>query len=232
MSRPLPHRPPRQSRSERTLERIVRASLDILADEGPAALTVQAIVERAGSSVGSFYARFEGKDELLDYLGERVWREAAERWDRALAERDWSGLDAAALIDGAVRLLGEAGRTRATYLRALERAPGARDDAYASFQAHVASGLETLLLARRDDVAHPEPEVAVRLGLRAVLGVLDDAEPARGGALGEGAGSQGRAPVPLERRAEEAARLLRAYLLGGGGEGEATGEVDFFDVWG
>ena len=91
--------PPKQSRSKRTLERLVGASLEILGREGPDALTVQAIVERAGSSVGSFYARFAGKEDLLDYLGERVWREAAARWDEALASRDLSGLDLRQLVE-------------------------------------------------------------------------------------------------------------------------------------
>lgn len=200
----------------------MRASLQILDEEGPGALTVQAIVERAGSSVGSFYARFDGKEALLDYLGERVWREAADRWDQALGSRDWSGLDTAALIDGAVRLLGEAGRSRASYLKALERAPGARDDAYSSFQSHLTVGLEALLLQRRNELAHPDPDVAVALGLRAALALLE--EPA--------AGAPGAA-IPGERRMEEASRLLRTYLLGGGGaEGAPSGEVDFFDIWG
>lgn len=222
MHRPLPHRPPRQTRSQRTLERIVRASLQILDEEGVAGLTVQAIVERSGSSVGSFYARFAGKEELLDYLGERVWREAAQRWDQALASRDWNGLDTASLLDGAVRLLGEAGRSRASYLRALERAPGARDDAYGSFQAHVAAGVESLLLGRRGELAHPDPGVAVTLGLRAVVALLEDASPGAPGA-----------EIPWDRRVEEASRLLRTYLLGGdGGEAAAPGEVDFFDIWG
>ena len=87
----LPPHPPRQLRSRRTLERIVRASLQILNEDGPDGLTVQAIVERAGSSVGSFYARFSGKDELLAYLGERIWREAAARWDEAVASRKGAG---------------------------------------------------------------------------------------------------------------------------------------------
>lgn len=200
----------------------MRASLQILDEEGLAALTVQAIVERSGSSVGSFYARFEGKDELLEYLGERVWREAAERWDAALASRDWTGLDAGTLVDGVVRLLAEAARSRASYLRALGGVDGARDDAYAAFRAHVAAGLHRLLVERRAELAHPDPDTAVALGLGAVLAVLEETghEPA------------GTVLTP-ERRVEEAARLLRSYLLGGGAAGgEPSGEVDFFDIWG
>ena len=142
----------------------MRASLDILEEEGPAGLTVQAIVDRAGSSVGSFYARFDGKDDLLEYLGERVWREAAARWDEALASRDWRDLDLRAMVEGAVRLLAEAGRSRASYLRALERAPAYREDAYLAFHTHVLQGVEELLLARVDEISHPDPSVAVPAG--------------------------------------------------------------------
>ncbi len=213
--------PPKQSRSRRTLERIVRASLEILEREGSDGLTVQAIVERANSSVGSFYARFAGKDDLLDYLGERVWREAASRWDDALSSRDWSDLDLRHMVEGAVRLLGEAGRSRASYLRALERTPGAREDAYLAFHTHVIQGIERLLLSRAGEITHPEPAVAVPLGLRAVLAVVETPLRASGPDL-----------PPAERRMEEAVSMLMAYLAGDGATAAGAKEVDFFDIWG
>ncbi|MDP2958662.1 MAG: helix-turn-helix domain-containing protein [Longimicrobiales bacterium] len=195
------------------------ASLEILEREGPEGLTVQAVVSRAGSSVGSFYARFRGKEELLHYLGERVWRESALRWDKAFAARAWTGLSLSEVAEGAVRLLGEAGRSRAVYLRALERGPRNRDDAYHAFQAHVMEGVAGLLLARSGEMDHPSPEVAVRLGLRAVAAILE-----------EGAAEEA---IPLERRLEEAARLLLGYLLRGDRGGTVRpGQVDFFDIWG
>lgn len=198
----------------------MRAATAILEEDGPDALTVQSIVARAGSSVGSFYARFAGKDELLEYLGGRVWREAAERWDAALADADWSPLDLGARVEGAVRLLAEAG-FRAPFLRALDRVPGPRDDAFAAFQAHVLNGLEELLLERADEILHPDPPLAVRLGLRAALSVLEDA------------GAESPGSPPSERRRAEATLLLIGYLRPGpsGGEQPPTGE-DFFDIWG
>jgi len=215
------HNPPQQARSRRTLERIVRAALDILEQEGPEGLTVQAIVERAGSSVGSFYARFGGKDDLLEYLGERVWREAAARWDETLGSRDWSGLDLRQVVQGAVRLLEETGRSRASYLRALERAAGAREHAYLAFHTHVIRGIEELLLARSAEITHPDPSVGVRLGLRAVLTMVETApETAR------------RDPLTPDRRMEEAAAMLMAYLAGEKRRSVGRKKVDFFDIWG
>jgi len=213
--------PPKQTRSRRTLERIVRASLDILEREGPDELTVQAIVERAGSSVGSFYARFAGKDDLLDYLGERVWREAATRWDEALSSRDWSGLGLRQVVQGAVGLLGEAGRSRASYLRALERASGSRDEAYRAFHTHVIRGIEELLLARSAEITHPDPSVAVPLGLRAVLAIVEAESE-----------TVGLDPVAPDRLREEAVAILMAYLAGEEGRPSEKKKVEFFDIWG
>ena len=66
-----PVRPPVQARSRRTLARILDASLTLLGERGRDGLTVQDIVSRAGTSVGSFYARFSGKEDLL-----RTWKRA------------------------------------------------------------------------------------------------------------------------------------------------------------
>ena len=147
--------PPRQNRSQRTLERLVRASLDILDEQGPTALTVQAIVTRADSSVGSFYARFKGKDDLLDYLGERVWQEALDRWNTSVSSHDWSELDLRQLAEGSVRLLSDAQRSRSSYLKSLDRAAGRNDDAYVRFRRPLLDGIGTPLGRDRSCATRP-----------------------------------------------------------------------------
>jgi AcrR family transcriptional regulator len=75
---------PQQARSRRTLERLREAAWDLLEQEGVEALTITGVSAGAGVSVGSFYARFEGKEELLDHL-EAVALEAAIRsWTEAV----------------------------------------------------------------------------------------------------------------------------------------------------
>ena len=86
------------------------ASLELLEAEGLTGLTVHKVVAKAGSSVGSFYARFDGKEDLLDYLGERLWTEALERWELALETRDWSTLSLDEVAEGSVGLLIDAQR--------------------------------------------------------------------------------------------------------------------------
>ena len=220
--------PPQQARSRRTLERIVRAALAILEEEGPDGLTVQAVVARANSSVGSFYARFGGKDDLLEYLEERVWDEARERWQTALTERSWSGLGMEALAEGAVRLLADAHRSRASYLKALDRMGAGAGDGYGSFRRYVLRGLADLLLERRSEIRHADPDLAVRLALAAVGGAIEAGDPRTG------------EPFEHETLLREGPALLLSYLAGRGPatadgtpvEEDEDGDVDFFDVWG
>ena len=212
---------PKQPRSRRTLERIVTAALELLEEQGPGGVTVQAVVARAESSVGSFYARFGGKDDLLHYLAERVWDEALERWDDAVGSEAWAEMGLVEITQGAVGLLIDVRRSRVGHLRELDRMVGS-GNAYERFRRRVVDSLEALLLAREGEMSHPRPEIAVRLGLTAVLGVVDAAV----------------AP-PDEEWTEEESRevllhegteLLLAYLMGGSGR---RGEpVEFFDVWG
>ena len=212
--------PPRQNRSQRTLERLVRASLDILDEQGATALTVQAIVTRADSSVGSFYARFKGKDDLLDYLGERVWQEALDRWNTSVSSHDWSELDLRQLAEGSVRLLSDAQRSRSSYLKSLDRAAGRNDDAYVRFRRPLLDGIGTLLLARSDEIAHVRPDLAVRFGLLAVLGLIDADDPGGG------------TPLPPGVLVRAATDILVGYLSPASPPLEDEGEVAFFDIWG
>ena len=199
---------PKQPRSRKTLERIVNATLEILSAEGPGGVTVQAVVDRANSSVGSFYARFRGKDDLLEYLGEYVWRDALDRWNESIRSKAWEDMEFVELAEGAVALLADIRRSRVTQLRALDHV-SKRGSAYETFVARVLASLEELLLV---------PEVAVRVGLNAVLGVMD------GRIETVGSGEVGR-----EVLVRESTQLLVGYLIGSAIGGGAN--VDFFDVW-
>jgi AcrR family transcriptional regulator len=94
-SAPSLAREPQQARSRRTLERLREAAWSLLENGGPEAVTVTGVSSLAGVSVGSFYARFEGKDELLGHLEAVALASALQSWADA-AERP--GADALELI--------------------------------------------------------------------------------------------------------------------------------------
>ncbi|MFI8004324.1 TetR/AcrR family transcriptional regulator [Streptomyces sp. NPDC086010] len=72
------YREPRQARSAATLARVLRAAEDIASSAGLEEMTVAAVAERAGVAVGSVYRRFEGKEQLVAALTERMLEQREE----------------------------------------------------------------------------------------------------------------------------------------------------------
>lgn len=216
--------PPKQARSRRTLDRLVRAALELLAERGIEGTGVHDIVERAGSSVGSFYARFDGKEDLLLYLEERLWTDAETRWEEAMAEGDWEELSLDALVEGVVRVLLQAYRVGARQRRALEgrRGDPGSGEAPRRFHARLNRDLADLVLRHRERIAHPEPERAVAIGLAVLVGAIRelDESPELAEAVPE---------LDDEMRVAELTRVWLGYLAPP--EPRGADRVEFFDIW-
>jgi AcrR family transcriptional regulator len=69
---PLGFRPPQQARSRAALERILVSAEQVLADTGFDELSMAAVAELAGLSIGTIYRRFEGKEHLLIAVKDRL----------------------------------------------------------------------------------------------------------------------------------------------------------------
>src|SRR4051812_49035861 len=76
--------PPRQHRSQETLDRILDAAEHVLDAKPFAEATLGEIMDRAGVTVGAFYRRFPDKDALLHLLDERFFAELYARVDAVL----------------------------------------------------------------------------------------------------------------------------------------------------
>jgi AcrR family transcriptional regulator len=246
-------RPPKQERSRKTLERIVAAALELLQESGVEGTTVSDIVERANTSVGSFYARFKGKDDLLGYLRDRFQDEVLDRWDQGVETVEWAALPLGARVAEAVGLLVEAFRKDwrlSQVLWGVEEEGGwwARE-----FRKHALGTLVPALVVRPEELAHGNPAQAVEVGYGMAAGAIRDAvEVDRDGAKDDGPGG-------FASLAPELARAWTAYLeswqpepaaeaeeepgleLAAEAEEKATApvprpatptEVDFFDPWG
>lgn len=75
-------RAPQQERGQRRVEQILDAAESVFAELGVDGASMQAIADRAGSSVGSLYHFFPNKDALVEALGLRY----AERVSRTNEE--------------------------------------------------------------------------------------------------------------------------------------------------
>jgi AcrR family transcriptional regulator len=166
-----PVRPPRQRRSEETLARFVGATRRLLGERPFDKITVNEIVQQAGSSVGAFYARFTDKDALLEYLRDVSASEAVAERQHQAPSRDW---DAAPLEDVALELVRvlvkfhrtHAGTLRAVSARAIAEGRSRSGAGDAEISPHIA--IAQVIKRRRGELAHPNPDVALHLGLRMV----------------------------------------------------------------
>jgi AcrR family transcriptional regulator len=171
-------RPPHQARSQETLERILDAAEGLISEKGFEDATIQDIVGRAGSSVGAFYTRFRDKDGLLHAIYERYLEQAMATTDDALEPSRWDGLEVPALVEAVVHFLVQIYRER----RGLIRAFVLRNYTDSDFQArqerlshYVNEKLAALLLARREEIRHPDPDRAAAFGLTLIFSAIESA---------------------------------------------------------
>ncbi len=228
-------RVPQQHRSRRTLESFMAAARHLLGEGGESAVTVSDVARRAKVSVGAFYTRFEGRDDLIRYLGERSFEEAIAEWEAEI-DREVTGLDPA-LSHLAAAFLAEP-------LRTVVRLDGYQDPAPSRlrrFEDRVARDLRVF-----DPFPSPPREDDL-LRARFLVGGLR--ELARRAEQDE---SEVETTVPADpdRLARIAASMLTGAISSedrddaevtpppdpeGPGDGKAQAaeaDVDLFDVWG
>ncbi len=202
-------RPPRQSRSQESLERILDAAEQVISERGFDQATVAEIVRRANSSVGAFYGRFKEKDALLRCLHERFCEEAFATVDAVLDPERWRGESIGQILTETVPFLVDAYRQRGGMFAAfMVRATydPSFTESWASVGAHLVDRFRTLLLERCDEIDHPNPRLAIEFGLQMMLCTLDemalfrDVEPAGGLTLFD------------ERLPEQLATMFLRYL--------------------
>lgn len=77
-----PRNAPTQRRSRERLARITRAAGELCAQQGADAVTMEAIAERASTSIGSLYRFYPNRDALLQAVAEQYVADLATLLDR------------------------------------------------------------------------------------------------------------------------------------------------------
>lgn len=169
-------RPALQSRSQETLERLLDAAEIVMTEKGFEAAGVAEIAARANSSVGAFYARFKDKEGLLRVVHDRFCEQALVTADEALNPERWPGASIPEIFDEVLPFLVNIYEERRALIKAFIVRAGLDEsflEAGARMHRHISERLRALLLARRDEIEHDDPELAVDFGLRAVMNLLD-----------------------------------------------------------
>lgn len=166
-------RPPRQPRSRASLDRLLAAAEQVIAERGVASLTVQEVARRAGLAAGTLYTRFANKDALLRALTAAFFDRARRTADALLDDPRWRAMGPRPLVAAIVRTLVKSYRAKRSLLRALHLYVRTHPDTdfraeAAAFNSDFVRRLTGLLLQHRRLMAHPDPERAVLLGLLVV----------------------------------------------------------------
>jgi len=201
---------PRQARSSATLDALLEAADRLLEQHHFEDISITMILELAEVSVGSFYARFHSKEDLLPHLYTAYSDDLAGRMAGWLDPERWQGKDLASRLRELLHLAvanyrGRRGLLRAVALLARSRpravaksALRERDDQYRAAAA--------LLLQCRAEIRHPDPEVAVSAGLFFALAACRDK------ILFAEAPHPASVKLSDTQLADELARALHAYL--------------------
>ena len=219
---------PKQGRSRRTLERIISAARHLMATEGVDAVGITQIVKEARSSVGSFYARFDGKEDLVRYLHNRLWQETLDRWVETTKAWD-DGSELEGQVEALVTALREAIEPDFVLRSSLSREMGSvGSEAVRVFERQLtADGLS--LLDRGNDLRHPSPEEAVTTGILIALSTLRHHLSAPPQIASDGSVD------PLDDLARELGRALKGYWGVGRVVQDSHGggtRIEYFDIWG
>lgn len=169
---------PKQARSQETQERLLDAAEQLIEEKGLADVSIPEIVRRAGSSVGGFYARFRDKDALIRALEERFFQDVQARLDALAPPERWRGATIPEIVRPCVTELVTTWREREALIRGFvlraAKDPKIFDDGL-RFRLEVSQRIGALLLARRDEIRHPEPELAIELAVQLGFGFLEQA---------------------------------------------------------
>jgi len=166
--------PARQARSRESVERLVQATVSILDKEGLAGATIPRIAARAGLAAGTVYRRFPDKDALLREVCLRLVEQNGRVQDAWLNPDRWRKSTLKELCQSLVAMLL---KSHAEHHRLiLSLGLFATQDSDAGFvkkihrlQQESLKRLAQLLLTRRQEIRHPDPEAAVYFALLSVL---------------------------------------------------------------
>lgn len=168
-------RPPLQRRSQESLERVLQAGAELLLDVGYEGFTLQEVSRRSGVSIGSIYARAPSKEALILAIYDREMAKVGEANDRLRQTAQLEGLQPRELIIALVELMARSTLEHADILRvfmyrALIDPEIWRRGSDRSIQ--LSHAFEEALLEHKDELSHPDPELAIDVAFRFIYNTL------------------------------------------------------------
>jgi AcrR family transcriptional regulator len=170
---------PQQARSRESERKLLKAAAEVLGQHGVAGTTIPRIAAHAGLTPGSIYRRFPDKEVLLETVILGILERQDERLRTGLSEEMVGQIPLPVFAESMVNNLLVSYRANAGLMRAIQQF--ARASVNQEFRRKVSKleirsfeRLVELFLATAKNIDHPEPRIAVSLGLTMIVSTLHE----------------------------------------------------------
>ncbi|HET8826755.1 MAG TPA: helix-turn-helix domain-containing protein [Terriglobales bacterium] len=172
---------PQQERSRESLRKLLKAAAEVLGQHGVEGTTIPRIAEHAGLTPGAVYRRFRDKDELLETAILGILERQEERMKIGLRPSSAGQIPLPVFAESVIGNLVIGYRANAALLRAMRQFVYGRAQTpfwkkAARLEMRSFRRLVDLFLAHRDEIGHPQPRVAISVGLMMVISAIFEME--------------------------------------------------------
>ena len=170
---------PRQARSRESERKLLKAAAEVLGQHGVQGTTIPRIAAHAGLTPGSIYRRFPDKEVLLETMILGILERQDERMRTGLSAELTSQIPLAVFAEQLIHSLLISYRANAGLMRAMQQFARASSNQdfrrkAARLELRAFERLVDLFLATAKHIEHPQPRLAVSLGLMMVISTLHE----------------------------------------------------------
>ncbi|MFZ0691211.1 MAG: TetR/AcrR family transcriptional regulator [Acidobacteriaceae bacterium] len=170
---------PQQARSRESERKLLKAAAEVLGQHGVQGTTIPRIAAHAGLTPGSIYRRFPDKEVLLETMILGILERQDERLRTGLSQEMVGQIPLPVFAESMIHNLLVSYRANAGLMRAMQQFARASDNQefrrkVTKLEVRSFERLVELFLATAKNIDHPEPRIAVSLGLTMVVSTLHD----------------------------------------------------------
>jgi len=168
---------PQQARSRESLKRLLKATVEVLGQQGVAGTTIPRIAAHAGLTPGAVYRRFRNKDVLLETAILRVLEDQTKVLLLLLPVEAAAEISFATLAEQVINSLVVSYRANANLLRAVRQFLQEKEGSLfwkkaSKLELRTFEYLVAIFLTCGREIKHADLRGAVALGLMMVIGTL------------------------------------------------------------
>lgn len=168
---------PQQARSRESLRKLLKATVEVLGQQGVAGTTIPRIAAHAGLTPGAIYRRFRNKDVLLETTILRILEDQNKLLLLSLTIEAAAEIPFRTLAEQVINTLVVSSRVNASLLRAVrqilqEKEGSAFWKKASKLEMRTFEYLVDIFTGGRSEIKHKDPRAAAALGLMMVIGTL------------------------------------------------------------